>query len=115
MTTQPDHATEARKWLGDDPLGNGSSDQTRDALAVATAHALLAIHDQLADIARRLPRPVVNDLRAEVQPSAHPGGFLPEPEVTIRMDAATASVADEIRAQVANMHRPAGPDQKDDQ
>lgn len=63
----PDHATEAAELLAN------------DRAEVATAHALLAIHEQLVDIARRLPRPVVNDLR-------------------------------EIRAQVANLHRPASPD-----
>ena len=103
MTTQPDHATEAAELLA------------CDRADVATAHALLAIHEQLAAIARRLPRPVVNDLRAEVQPPAHPGGFLPEPEVTIRGGRLTASVADELRAQVANLHRPASPDREGDQ
>ena len=91
MTTQPDHATEAAELLA---CGRA---------AAAQGHALLAIHEQLADIARRLPRPVVNDLRAEVQPPAHPGGFVPEPEITIRGGRLTASVADEIRAQVANI------------
>ena len=98
-----DHATEAAELLA------------CDRADVATAHALLAIHEQLADIARRLPRPVVNDLRAEVQPPFHPGGWVRKPEITIRGGRLTASVADELRAQVANMHRPAGPDQKDDQ
>lgn len=55
MTTQPDHATEARKWLGDYPLNARSRDQMHDRLAIAQTHALLAIADQLAAIARRLP------------------------------------------------------------
>ena len=110
-----DHATEAREWLGDYPLNARSRDQMHDRLAIAQTHALLAIAEQLAAIAQRLPRPIVNDLCAEVQPPAHPGGFVPEPEVTIRGGRLTASVADELRAQVANMHRPASPDQEDGQ
>ena len=92
-----DHATEAAEQLANDRAD------------VATAHALLAIHEQLADIARRLPRPIAiqyNGLRAEVQPPAHPGGFVHEPDVAIRGGRLTR-VADELRAQVANMHRPA--------
>lgn len=74
----PDHATEAREWLGDYPLNARSRDQMHDRLAIAQAHALLAIHDQLAAIARRLPEPVANDLLAEAQPPAHPGGYVPD-------------------------------------
>jgi len=85
MTAQPDHATEAAELLACDRA---------DA-----ATALLAIHEQLAAIAQRLPRPVV----------------VSEPEVTIRGGRLTTSVADEIRAQVANLHRPASPDQEGDQ
>lgn len=109
-----DHATEAREWLGDYPLNARSRDQMHDRLAIAQTHALLAIHEQLATIARRLPGPVVNDLRVEVQPPAHPGGFVPEPEVTIHGGRLTASVADELRAQVANLHRSASPDREED-
>ena len=115
----PDHATEARAhigWVHDWQEREGETDATQLAnVAVAQTHALLAIHEQLAAIARRLPRPVVNDLRAEVQPPAHPGGFVPEPEITIRGGRLTTSVADELRAQVANLHRPASPDREGDQ
>lgn len=94
MTTQPDHATEAAELLANDRAD------------VATAHALLAIHEALADIARRLPRPVANDLRAEVQPPAHPGGWVREPQWVPLAD---------LRAQVANLHWPASSDQEGDQ
>ena len=102
MTAQPDHATEAAELLANDRAD------------VATAHALLAIAEQLADIARRMPRPVGTNLRAEVQPPAHPGGFVPEPEVAIRGGRLTR-IADELRVQVVNMHRTASPDQEGDQ
>ena len=110
-----DHATEAREWLGDYPLNARSRDQMHDRLAIAQTHALLAIAEQLAAIAQAMPRPVVNDLRAEVQPPAHPGGFVHEPDVAIYGGRLTASVTDELRAQVANMHRTASPDQEGDQ
>lgn len=97
-----DHATEAAELLANDRAD------------VATAHALLAIHEALVDFARRLPRPVVNNLRAEVQPPAHPGGFMPEPEVAIRGGRLTR-IADELRFQVIDMRRPASPDQEGDQ
>ena len=118
MTTQPDHATEARAhigWVHDWQEREGETDATQLAnVAVAQTHALLAIHEALADIARRLPRPVVNDLRAEVQPPAHPGGWVREPEVAIRGGRLTR-IADELRVQVVNMHRTASPDQEGDQ
>lgn len=98
----PDHATEARAhigWVHDWQEREGETDATQLAnVAVAQTHALLAIAEQLADIARRLPEPVV----------------VPEPEVAIRGGRLTR-VADELRAQVTNMHRPASPDQEDDQ
>ena len=90
MTTQPDHATEAAELLANDRAD------------VATAHALLAIHEALVDIARRLPQPVANDLRTEVQPPAHPGGFVRESEAAIRGGRLTR-VTDELRVQVANI------------
>ena len=86
----PDHATEAAELLA------------HDRTDAATAHALLAIHEQIAAIARAMEEPVADDL-----PPAHPLGFMPEPEVAIRGGRLTTSVADELRAQVANMHRPA--------
>lgn len=98
-----DHAAEAAELLANDRAD------------VATAHALLAIHEQLATIARAMPRPVANDLRAEVQPPAHPGGWVREPDVAIRGGRLTTSVANDLRAQVTNMHWPASPDQEDDQ
>lgn len=108
----PDHATEAAELL--------VSGRT-DLAALAQTHALLAIHEQLADIAQRLPsrpeRVPMSDIRRwpDAGGAYNPGGFVPEPEITIRGGRLTTSVADELRAQVANMHRPAGPDQKDDQ
>lgn len=51
----PDHATYAAELLANDRAD------------VATAHALLAIHEQLATIALAMPRPVANDLRADVR------------------------------------------------
>lgn len=45
----PDHATEAAELLANDRAD------------VATAHALLAIHEALADIARRMPQPDIRD------------------------------------------------------
>jgi hypothetical protein len=114
-----DHATEARAhigWVHDWQEREGETDATQLAnVAVAQTHALLAIAEQLATIARRLSEPVANDLRAEVQPPAHPGGWVREPEVAIRGGRLTASVADELRAQVINMHRTASPDQEGDQ
>lgn len=45
----PDHATDAADYLD-----HGRTD-------AATAHAILAIHEQLATIARRLPQPDIRD------------------------------------------------------
>lgn len=99
MTAQPDHATEAAELLA------------CDRADVAIAHALLAIHQQLAAISRAMPRPYAvqgNDLRADIRPPAHPGWYMPEPrQVAIRGGRLTTSVADDLRTQVANLHRPA--------
>jgi len=113
MTTQPDHATEAAELLA------------CDRADVATAHALLAIHEQLATIARRLPRPVVNDLRAEVQPPAHPGGYVPDcgidheslraslAQTAARVTKAAAQGEANLAALRAALGHPASPDRED--